>query len=233
MNEEFTIVIPCYNEEYHLKDNVNRLQEFLSQNKLHSEIILVEDLSTDNTPEVARRISNENNEIEYLGLEKEHGKGGSIDIAITESKHDKVVFMDADLSTDLSCLPQVLENLESNDIVIGSRLLPDSETKRSSFKREIASRAYNKLVQVATESDIRDHQCGFKAMQRDKYIDLRDEVSSTGFFWDTELLIKAQQRGLKIKEIPVVWKAEEDSSVNILQLSVKFFYKTIRLSLKK
>lgn len=233
MNEDFTIIVPCYNEEQHLRDNVNKLQDFLSKNKLHPEIMLVEDLSTDNTPEIARRISKENDEIKYLGLKKEHGKGGSIDRAIAESRHDKVIFMDADLSTDLSCLPKILEKLEDNDIVIGSRLLPDSETKRSDFKREIASRTYNKLVQVVTSSDIKDHQCGFKAMQRDKYMNLRDEVSSTGFFWDTELLIKAQQRNLRIKEMPVTWKAKGNSSVNILQLSAKFFYKTISLSLKK
>jgi hypothetical protein len=109
--------------------------------------------------------------------------------------------------------------VEGYDFAIGSRLLPESDVERSGT-RSIASKTYNFMVRAVLGSQVRDHQCGFKAFRRKPLLKLLDEVCAEHWFWDTELLVRAHRRGYKIKEIPVLWKSGRDTKVRLLHDSV-------------
>ncbi len=101
---------------------------------------------------------------------------------------------------------------EGYDIATGSRLLPESRIKRTGG-REFASRGYNFLVRTILWSRIHDHQCGFKSFRRDRVLLLAENVRERHWFWDTEILVRAQQKGYRIKEFPVHWEQGSGTTV--------------------
>ncbi|MDQ1275154.1 MAG: glycosyltransferase AglD [Euryarchaeota archaeon] len=99
------------------------------------------------------------------------------------------------------------------DFATGSRIMPESDAKRP-FKREFASRGYNFMVRLLLHSKLYDHQCGFKAFRREPLFELLDEIENQHWFWDTELLVRAQYRGYRVLEFPVYWRHGGSSKVN-------------------
>jgi putative flippase GtrA len=128
-----------------------------------------------------------------------------------------VAYMDVDLSTDLRALLPLVAPLLSghSDLAIGSRLAHGARVVRGP-KRELISRAYNRLLHTVLRARFSDAQCGFKAARREALNGLLGDVRDDGWFFDTELLVLAQRRGLRIHEVPVDWIDDPDSRVDIL-----------------
>jgi putative flippase GtrA len=129
--------------------------------------------------------------------------------------------MDADLSTDLRALLPLVAPLLSghSDLAIGTRLARGARVVRGP-KRELISRAYNRLLHVVLRARFSDAQCGFKAVRRDALDALLGDVRDEGWFFDTELLVLAQRRGLRIHEVPVDWIDDPDSRVAIVSTAL-------------
>ena len=130
--------------------------------------------------------------------------------------------MDADLSTDLGAFPLLVEPLINAecDVVIGSRLLEPRKTTRCR-KREALSRCYNWLLQASLGVRFRDAQCGFKAITRATARELLPLVQNTNWFFDTELLVLAQRRGYRIRELPVRWVENRATHVRVLRTGLE------------
>jgi hypothetical protein len=133
-----------------------------------------------------------------------------------------VAYTDVDLSTDLTALSPLVASVLSGyaEIAVGSRLLPGSRTTRGP-KRELISRTYNRLLRVVLGARFRDAQCGFKAVRRDVAAALVPEVADQGWFFDTELLIRAERHGLRVVELPVEWVDDPDSRVDIVRTAAE------------
>ncbi len=129
--------------------------------------------------------------------------------------------MDVDLSTDLRALLPLVAPLLSghSDVAIGTRLAHGARVVRGP-KRELISRAYNRLLHAALRARFSDAQCGFKAVRRDAVDDLLRAVRDDAWFFDTELLVTAQRRGLRIYEVPVDWIDDPDSRVKIVRTAI-------------
>jgi hypothetical protein len=141
--------------------------------------------------------------------------------------------MDADLSTDLRALLPLVAPLLSghSEIAIGSRLMHSARVNRG-FKREFISRSYNRLLHGVLHARFSDAQCGFKAVRADALRELLPLVQDDGWFFDTELLILAQRRGLRIHEVPVDWIDDPDSSVAILATALEDLRGVVRLAFR-
>lgn len=129
--------------------------------------------------------------------------------------------MDADLSTDLSAFPQLIEAVAtgSYDVATGSRLLKPELTTRG-MKREVASRCYDALVKAMLRTRFSDAQCGFKALSRRAAQHLLPLIEDTGWFFDTELLVNAERLGYRIFDLPVPWVERPDSHVKIFRTAL-------------
>ncbi len=129
--------------------------------------------------------------------------------------------MDVDLSTDLQALLPLVAPLLSghSDVAIGSRLAHGARVVRG-MKREIISRSYNLILRTALRARFSDAQCGFKAVRAEALHDLLHDVRDDGWFFDTELLVLAQRRGMRIHEVPVDWVDDPDSRVAIVRTAV-------------
>jgi glycosyltransferase involved in cell wall biosynthesis len=215
------VVIPVHNEERALACSVRRLHRFLSlQLPFSWRIVVADNASTDATPQIARRLAAELPGVELLRLEAQ-GRGRALRAAWSASDARVVCYMDVDLSTDLRALLPLVAPLLSghSDLAIGTRLAHGARVIRGP-KRELISRAYNRILRVALRAKFSDAQCGFKGVRRDVLPALLADVRDDAWFFDTELLIVAQRRGLRIHEIPVDWVDDPDSRVDIVATAV-------------
>ena len=118
-----------------------------------------------------------------------------------------------DLSTDLADLHTLIEKIQAGaDIAVGSRFLEESTVLRSG-DREMTSVGFNTMVHLLLGSNIRDHQCGFKAFHRDRLAKLIPYVQARGWTWDTEVLAIGQRCGYTIEEIPITWTEGEKTNI--------------------
>jgi hypothetical protein len=142
--------------------------------------------------------------------------------------------MDVDLSTDLAALLPLIAPLMSghSDVAIGTRLHRDAQVTRT-VKRELISRAYNRVLRLALGARFSDAQCGFKAIRGELARELVPNVADQEWFFDTELLVLAQRRGLRIHEVPVDWVEDLDSRVDIVPTALADLRGVARLLLHR
>jgi putative flippase GtrA len=225
------IVVPVYNEAAGLGRSVRRLHEFLSDGFPFSwRIVVADNASTDATPVIARRLACELPGVAMVRLERK-GRGRALRTAWSASDARVVAYMDADLSTDLrGLLPLVAPLLSGHsDLAIGTRLAHASRVVRGP-KRELISRAYNVILRTALRARFTDAQCGFKAVRTEALDGLLGDVRDDNWFFDTELLVLAQRRGLRIHEVPVDWVDDPDSSVHIVATALEDLRGVARLA---
>jgi glycosyltransferase involved in cell wall biosynthesis len=218
---QIEIVVPVYNEETDVARSIARLHEFLSTSMPFTwRIVIADNASTDATPEIARSLAGALPNVQVLELPKK-GRGRALRAAWTRSNAEVLCYMDVDLSTDLRALLPLVAGLVSghSDIAIGTRLAYGSRVTRG-YKRELISRIYNRLLRVTLAARFSDAQCGFKAIRADVAHDLLPEVADDAWFFDTELLVLAQRRGLRIHEVAVDWVDDLDSRVDIVSTAI-------------
>ena len=211
------VVVPVYNEEAALAVSIRRLHGYLSNGFPFSwRIVIADNASADGTLGAARALADELDDVHVLHLD-EKGRGRALRSAWSESDAPVVCYMDVDLSTDLRALLPLVAPLVSghSDLAIGSRLASGAHTTRSP-KRELISRGYNRLLHTVLRTRFSDAQCGFKAARTDAVRDLLPAVRDESWFFDTELLVLAQRRGMRIQEVPVDWVEDMDSRVHIV-----------------
>ncbi|MDI3487853.1 MAG: glycosyltransferase AglD [Methanosarcinales archaeon] len=211
---DVSIIIPAYNAHDTLPLAVSTAIEHLSRMGCTYEVIIAEDGSTDGTDEVARELSCTHENVVHLHSEERLGRGRALARAIELSHGDVVMYMDADLATHPSHIRELVESvLQGCDVATGSRLVQESSAQRSTG-RLLASVVFNTMVRVLLGSRVHDHQCGFKAFRRERILPLLRQVRDAHWFWDTEVLVRAQHRGMRVCEIPVRWREGTDTRVS-------------------
>ena len=218
MNHSVDVVIPVLNEAHVLEKSVGTVREFLgAQVPWTWRVVIVDNGSTDGTDTVGRMLEERFADVRFLQL-RERGRGRALRHAWTQSDADVVCYTDVDLSTELAALPKLVRPIleDGYDVSTGSRLLRESKTVRS-FKREFISQSYNIFVKAVLGTSFSDAQCGFKAVSRKVVNDLVPLIKDQSWFFDTELLVLAEKRGYRIKDVPVLWIEDDDSRVKIVK----------------
>ena len=218
MDGSVTLIIPAYNQNEKLKRAVEISIKILTSITSDYELIIAEDGSCDGTYEIAANLRDKNSKISLMHSRERCGKGLALTKAIKVARGDVIGFIDADLATDMTFLPSLIDaiRIEGYDISIGSRLQSNSKSERL-MKRSLASKTYNSMVRLLLGSKIKDHQCGFKAFNRCSILSLLDKIKDERWFWDTEMLVRAQHGGFKIKEVPVNWKEPASTSFDLIK----------------
>jgi len=198
------IVIPCYNEEEILESNIKKLHSYCSKNlkKFKWEIMISDNNSEDSTLKIAKKLSAKLSHVSYYHMD-DKPRSKAIKKIWLEKDADIYSYMDADLSTDISHLKELLDSVSKGyDIVIGSRTQP-----KRTFFRKIMSKSLILLIKTIYSIEIKDFQCGFKAISRKVRDTILAKMKSVDVgFMDTELILVASQKTFKIKEIPVRWE---------------------------
>jgi glycosyltransferase involved in cell wall biosynthesis len=179
-------------------------------------IVVAENGSSDATAQVARALAERDARIGVLELGAA-GRGGALRAAWLASDADVVAYMDVDLSTNLDAFAALVAPLLDGTaaVSIGTRLAPASRVRRC-LRRELLSRGYNALTRRVCGARFSDAQCGFKALRADVARELVPLVEDDGWFFDTELLLRAQRAGHAIHEVPAEWIEDLDSRVRLV-----------------
>lgn len=217
---KLSIIIPCYNEAKDIEKNIEeKVIPFLVTLPIEYEIILVNDGSKDNTMEVIKNIEG----VMALGYEKNRGKGGAVQFGIEHATGDYVLFMDADLSTDLIAFNELIPLLGKYDLIIGSRHLKESKMPiKQPLLRQFIGKSCRVLVNADFGFHLKDTQCGFKAIKTDLAKFIASKQTIFGFAFDVEYLYIAKLNKWSIHEIPVIWRNDRSSTVSAFRASKQF-----------
>ena len=213
---DLSVVIPAYYEAQRLGRTLDRISDYLDSRDLRYEVLVIDDGSTDDTTKIAE--SHPNSRISLLSNYKNLGKGAAVRHGVLQSKGVLVLITDADLSTPIEEIEKLEPFLASNqfDLVLGSRALPEAEIKKhQAFYREYMGRTFNVIIQLLGVRGVRDTQCGFKLLRGTSARHLFQNLTTSGFGFDVELVWLAQREGLGVKEVGVVWIDSPISKVRI------------------
>jgi glycosyltransferase involved in cell wall biosynthesis len=212
------VVIPVLNEVATIEQSVLRVREYLAATTTFcGRVIIVDNGSSDGTLAVAAALGDAFADVSVLHL-GERGRGRALRSAWLRSTADVVAYMDVDLSTDLGALEPLVTLVTSGsaDVAIGSRLVGGSRVRRGP-RREVISRCYNALLRRTLRVGFHDAQCGFKALRSEVARALLPLVEDNAWFFDTELLVRAERDGYRVVELPVAWTDDPDSRVAIFR----------------
>jgi glycosyltransferase involved in cell wall biosynthesis len=235
----FDVTIPVLNEEATLDKQVRLLHAFLEQYYPADgqwRIVIADNGSTDNTRHIAAALCDAFPEVALVKV-PEKGVGLALKTSWQASKADMVGYMDLDLATDLQHFIQAYNAIatEGFDLVYGTRLHPKSTVIGRSIKREVTSRVFNLMLKTYLGTHFSDGMCGFKWLRREHVQPLiAAGAESNGWFFSTELLAISEWKGLKMCELPVVWRDDTTSSrVNIPKLAQQYMAAMRVLKTKK
>jgi dolichyl-phosphate beta-glucosyltransferase len=224
-NFDLSIIIPAYNEEPRLPETLQRIAEYLPTLGVRTEVLVVDDGSTDRTAAVAESFRGKLTGLRVLSNGRNRGKGHSVRHGMLEARGEMVLFTDADLSAPIEEAEKLLTPLNNGwDVAIGSRAMDRRliSTRQSIF-RETAGIIFNKIVRLVLRLPFVDTQCGFKAFRRERCRIIFEQQRIEGFGFDPELLYLARHHGLRAIEIPVRWGHSPATKVNMLGDSLKMF----------
>lgn len=231
---QLAVVVPAYNEAHRLNETLPTMLAYLQAHCPSSELLVVDDGSTDGTAEVAETIFAHNPAVptRVLRSPQNRGKGHAVRSGLLASKARIALFTDADLSTPFSELPKVVEPIEAGhyDVVFGSRALDRKLIgHRQPWRREQGGKVFNGLVRLTTGLPFSDTQCGFKAFRMDVARPVIEQARVDGFGFDVELLFLAREAGLRLLERPVRWDHTEGSKVHIVRDSLRMLNEILGL----
>lgn len=230
---DLTIIIPVYNEENRIKTTLLTMADFIQEENITAEIIVVDDNSHDRTEEIVTKKQKTINNLKLLKLERNFGKGYAIKKGIEVAKGKYILFADADNSTPIEEWNKFVPYFKQGfDVIIGSRYLKGSKIKiRQPRYRMVITKIANFLVKVFLLNDIKDTQCGFKAFTHKAAKEIFSLQKVKRFAFDIEVLAIAQNAGYKIKEVPVNWYDSAESKVRLVRDSLVAFKDLVYIKL--
>lgn len=230
----FSLVIPAFNEADRIGQSLREALGYLQTMSPESELIVVNDGSTDATSEIVREVFATTGPIATRLIEHSpnRGKGAAVRAGLLAATKPIGLFSDADLSTPIDETPKLIQPIAAGevDVAFGSRALDRRLIgHRQPWRREQGGRVFNLIVRAATGLPFWDTQCGFKAFRLDVCRPVLERAQTEGFGFDVELLYLAQKANLRMREIPVRWNHHEGSKVHFVRDSLRMLSEVIAL----
>jgi dolichyl-phosphate beta-glucosyltransferase len=232
---ELSIVIPCYNEEQRLPRTIEQIERYLAGTGASYELILVDDGSTDGTRKIMDAAAERNRSVRLEALPHNRGKGRALAEGVAAARGTEILVTDADLSTPIEELDKLRAELHSGvGVVIASRAMKKSRIEISQpIYRVLMGKAFNLLVQAVLLPGIWDTQCGFKLFRAEVAHDAFAGLTTDGFGYDPEVLYRAKRRGVRIAEVPVVWRNSAPTKVSPIKSSIDMFRHVLRIRFRR
>ena len=227
----FSIVLPAYNEAQRLAASLDKVLQYARQLGGNTEIIVVNDGSSDSTAEIVRRYAKQQPALRLIENPGNRGKGFSVRNGMLHASGDVLLFTDADLSSPIREADKLFAALQAGaDVAIGSRWVrKELQVKRQPIHRRIMGRIFNLALRLVLGLDFKDTQCGFKAFRRSaaEQVFPRQRIERWGF--DPELLFLAQRAGLRIAEVPVEWAHRTGTHISPLRDGLRMFVELFKI----
>lgn len=228
-----TVIFPVLNERLRLERGITRTVEYLqSIDFVDYEIIIVDNGSEDETPQIAGKLCEKYPSVRYERIEV-RGVGAAFRRGVKLSKGEIVGYMDIDLSTDITHLGEVIRLFKEKpelEYVNGSRFAKKSRTTGRKWYRQITSQGLLVLLKVFLQMKSTDAICGFTFVRRNTARDLiKRSGRDRGWFYMIEFLLRAERRGVMVLDYPVRWREDYNTTVKIFKTTVNYIKNIARL----
>ena len=212
-----SIIIPAYNEADRLPSTLRQLKVFLDAQTYDSEVLIIENGSTDNTLNIGQQFMESDQRFRAIHLEA-RGKGLAVKHGMLIASGSYCFMCDADLSMPVEEIGRFLPpNLTDFDVAIGSREAPGAKRFNEPIYRHLGGRAINLIIRLLALPGLNDTQCGFKCFQRDAAKEIFTRTVISGWSFDVEALFIARLRGYRIVELPIPWYFNPMSKLSLLK----------------
>ncbi len=225
-----SVVIPCYNESGRIEKGLSTIIDYLKQQSYQSEVVLVDDGSTDKTRILAQELLKNFPQHKLLVKPVNQGKGRAIKSGMLGACGKFILFTDIDLSTPIAQLENLLKSLELNDIAIGVRRHKQAHIlKHQSHLREFFGACFTKICNLLATPGIADATCGFKLFKQKAARRIFAKSMLDKWAFDAEILFLARKYNFSIAQIPVTWANDERTKVHLFQDGLQAFVDLLRI----
>lgn len=230
---DLSIIIPVFNEESCIEKTLERIINYMIGKRISYQIIVADDGSTDRTKEIVYSLSVKYNSvpIKFISHNIHKGKGFAVNIGMKEASGEYSLFLDADLSTDISEIEKFVPYIQQGkDVIIGTRRTKGSKVEiRQSFIREFMGRVFTWLSNFILGTSITDFTCGFKCFSKKAKEQIFSLQKITGWSYDAEILFLANRLGYKVYEVPIIWKNDPTTKVNLFRDTIYSFIELLKI----
>jgi glycosyltransferase AglD len=224
-----SVVLACYNEEEILASSFAEIHEELEGLGRPYEIVFVDDVSRDRTREIIRGLVADHPRVrtQVILHETNRGRGATVTDGFRAARGDIAGFLDVDLEVHARYIPSLVRAIEKGADVATVRRIYAFQLR--SLDRYVMSRGYSYLVRRMLGTSLHDTETGYKFFRREALLPVLDEIRDPGWFWDTEFMLRAERRGLRIAEVPgaYVRRFDKTSTVRGLRDSARYFGKLL------
>jgi hypothetical protein len=225
-----SLVLACYNEAEHLQASFAEIRDTLEQAPFSSEVVFVDDASADRTREILAAIVAGHPQLELRTIlhETNRGRGASVSDGFRAARGEITGYIDVDLEVHSRYIPSLVRAIDRGADVATLRRIYAFQLR--SLDRYLMSRGYAFLVRRLLEVGIADTETGYKFFRRERLLPLLDEIEDAGWFWDTECMVRASRRGLRLVEIPGAYirRRDKTSTVRGVRDSLSYFVRLWR-----
>tara|TARA_B100001057_G_scaffold392508_1_gene401119 strand:+ start:18088 stop:18780 length:693 start_codon:yes stop_codon:yes gene_type:complete len=195
-----SIIIPCFNEQKTLNKIFDKIQNF---KELEKEIIIIDDCSSDGTPNVIKELVEKNDNVKSIRHSKNLGKGSAIKSGLSLCQGDIIIIQDADLEYDPKDYPNLLEPFKKTDadIVYGTRFKGGGYSRLHFFWHYVANKILTLLTNVMTNLNMSDMETGYKVFKKDAIKSI--EINEKSFGVEPEITIKLAKKNFIFYEVPI------------------------------
>lgn len=227
---DLSVVVPCFNEESRLPESLEDLGRYIAGAGREVELILVDDGSSDRTPDLIWAAERVHGYVHAVTLPANRGKGRALAEGVRRSRGALVLISDADFSAPISELPKLEHAIATGaDVAIGSRAKRGAREVDQPVYRQVMGKAFNLFVQGLLLPGIWDTQCGFKLFRGQVARDLFGRLCTDGFAYDVEVLYRARRSGYRVAEVPVRWINSDTTRVQALRHSREMLEDVLRI----
>ncbi len=224
-----SIIIPAYNEERRLGESLKQVAAFVAAQDYAIEVIIVNNNSTDATPQIARAFAEAHPYARVLD-EPRQGKGAAVRTGMMAAQGKYLFACDADFSMPAEEIAKFMPPaLSGYDIAIASREAPGARRIGEPYYRHLMGRVFNFIVRLIAVPRIQDTQCGFKCFRREVARDIFPRQTISGWGFDVEILFIALRRGYTVVEVPITWYYRTQSRVHPLRDSITMLTEVLRV----
>lgn len=228
--ESITVLISAYNEAQRILPSLRAIDDYLVSRFSKYEILVIDDGSTDDTAALIQDLARERALIRVQRNKVNRGRGYTFRQGVRELSTDLILVTDADLSTPIESLEELLSSLDGADIVIGSRRAVGARIEvKQPWHRVFMGMVFRQFVSMIVIRGFRDTQCGFKLMRGRAARNLFQRCRINRFSFDVEMLFLAKQLGVRVREVPVTWRDSPNSRVNIIEDSLNMLLDLFRM----